>query len=197
MSSPLVARLLIDTMRQIFSQSGAAEAALIIETRPPRTNDFRGDPWQVWHDWRNAADQKAVIELLGEQRGRFRFPASKGCAAWPLSRCRFRRWQRRDDRAGPGVRRLGAATACYCSLRFRGQCYGPSKATGHRERRPSTTWDWQNLLRRGIGQDVSANARCQRVSDWMKINPAAGSLFVEKEQSKAGRSPRKPRGFDR
>jgi ATP-dependent helicase YprA (DUF1998 family) len=68
-SSPLVARLLIDTMKQIFSLSGAAEAALIIETRPPRPNDLRGDPWQVWHDWRNAADQKAVIELFGEQRG--------------------------------------------------------------------------------------------------------------------------------
>ena len=68
-SSPLVARLLIDTMKQIFSQSGSAEAALIIETRPPRPNDLRGDPWQVCHDWRNAVDQKAVIELLGEQRG--------------------------------------------------------------------------------------------------------------------------------
>ena len=30
---------------------------------------MRGDPWQVWHDWRNAADQKAVIELFGKQRG--------------------------------------------------------------------------------------------------------------------------------
>ena len=68
-SSPLVARLLIDTMKQIFSQSGATEAALIIETRPPRPNDLRGDPWQVWHDWRDAADQKAVIELFGKQRG--------------------------------------------------------------------------------------------------------------------------------
>jgi DEAD/DEAH box helicase domain-containing protein len=68
-SSPLVARLLIDTMKQIFAQSGSAEAALIIETRPPRPNDLRADPWQVWHDWRNAVDQKAVIELLGEQRG--------------------------------------------------------------------------------------------------------------------------------
>jgi DEAD/DEAH box helicase domain-containing protein len=57
-SSPLVARLLIDTMTQIFSQSGAAEAALIIETRPPRTNDFRGDPWQVWHDWRKPPIRK-------------------------------------------------------------------------------------------------------------------------------------------
>ena len=68
-SSPLVARLLIDTMKHIFSQSGASEPALVIETRPRRPNDVRGDPWQVWHDWRDAADQKAVIELYGRQRG--------------------------------------------------------------------------------------------------------------------------------
>jgi DEAD/DEAH box helicase domain-containing protein len=68
-SSPLVARLLIDTMTQMFSQSGAAMGALIIETQPPRPNDLRGEPWQIWHDWRRAADQKAVVELLGEQRG--------------------------------------------------------------------------------------------------------------------------------
>jgi len=68
-SSPLVARLLIDTMTQIISQSGATRAALIIETQPPRPNDFRGEPWQIWHDWRRAADQKAVVELLGERRG--------------------------------------------------------------------------------------------------------------------------------
>ena len=68
-ASPLVARLLIDTMKQIFSQSGATEPTLIIETRAPRPNDLRGDPWQVWHDWRDAADQKAVIELFGKQRG--------------------------------------------------------------------------------------------------------------------------------
>jgi hypothetical protein len=67
-SSPLVARLLIDTMKQIVSQSGATEATLIIETRPPRPN-VRGDPWQVWHDWRDAAHQKTVIELFGKQRG--------------------------------------------------------------------------------------------------------------------------------
>jgi hypothetical protein len=68
-SSPLVARLLIDTMKHIFSQSGASEPALVIETRPRRPNDVRGDPWQVWHDWRDAADQKAVIEFYGRQRG--------------------------------------------------------------------------------------------------------------------------------
>ena len=68
-SSPLVARLLIDTIKQIVLQSGATEANLIIETRPPRPNDLRGDPSQVWHDWRDAAHQKAVIELFGKQRG--------------------------------------------------------------------------------------------------------------------------------
>ena len=68
-SSPLVARLLIDTMKQIGSQSGTADASLTIETRPPRSNDLRVDPWQVWHDWRDAADQKAVIELFGRERG--------------------------------------------------------------------------------------------------------------------------------
>jgi DEAD/DEAH box helicase domain-containing protein len=68
-SSPLVARLLIDTMKQVFAQSGSAEAALIIETGPPRPNDLRAGPWQVCHDWRDAVDQKAVIELLGKQRG--------------------------------------------------------------------------------------------------------------------------------
>ena len=68
-SSPLVARLLIDTMKQTISQSGASEVTLIIETRPPRPNDLRGDPWQIWHDWRDAANQKALIELFGKQRG--------------------------------------------------------------------------------------------------------------------------------
>jgi DEAD/DEAH box helicase domain-containing protein len=68
-SSPLVARLLIDTMKQIVSQSNAEDATLIIETRPPRSNDLRVDPWQVWHDWRDPTDQKAVIELFGGQCG--------------------------------------------------------------------------------------------------------------------------------
>jgi DEAD/DEAH box helicase domain-containing protein len=65
----LVARLLIDTLGQIFTQSRATEAALIIETQPPRPNELRGEPWQISHDWRNATDQKAVIELFGKQRG--------------------------------------------------------------------------------------------------------------------------------
>jgi DEAD/DEAH box helicase domain-containing protein len=42
---------------------------LIVETRPPRPNDLRGQPWQIGHDWRDASDQKAVIELLGKQKG--------------------------------------------------------------------------------------------------------------------------------
>lgn len=68
-SSPLVARLLIDTINQIVSQSDATQTTLTIETRSPRPNDLRADPWQVWHDWRDAANQKAVIELFGKQRG--------------------------------------------------------------------------------------------------------------------------------
>ncbi|WP_316205347.1 DEAD/DEAH box helicase [Bradyrhizobium sp. SZCCHNS3004] len=65
-SSPLVARLLIDTIRQVFSQSGAQNAALMVETRPPRSNQ-RGQPWQIGHDWLEAADQKGVIEQFGKQ----------------------------------------------------------------------------------------------------------------------------------
>lgn len=65
-SSPLVARLLIDTMSQVFSQSGAQNAALMVETRLPRSNQ-RGQPWQIGHDWLEAADQKEVIEQFGKQ----------------------------------------------------------------------------------------------------------------------------------
>jgi hypothetical protein len=68
-SSPLVARLLIDTMSQVFSHFGAQDATLIVETRAPRSNEERGQPWQIGHDWRDTADQKAVIALLGQQRG--------------------------------------------------------------------------------------------------------------------------------
>ena len=68
-ASPLVARLLIDTMKQIFARSGASDAALVIATRAPRPNDQRGQPWQIGHDWRDAADQKAVIERLGQLSG--------------------------------------------------------------------------------------------------------------------------------
>ena len=68
-SSPLVARLLIDTMKNVIAQSGALEGALVIETRLPRSSGLRGEPWQIGHDWRDAQDQKAVIELLGERSG--------------------------------------------------------------------------------------------------------------------------------
>jgi hypothetical protein len=68
-SSPLVARLLVDTMKGICSRSGATEVPLTVETRPPRSNDLHGQPWQIGHDWRGAPDQKAVIELLGKHNG--------------------------------------------------------------------------------------------------------------------------------
>lgn len=68
-SSPLVARLLIDTMKMVFAQSGSTHATLVVETRAPRATDFRGDPWQIGHDWRDATTQTAVIELLGKQNG--------------------------------------------------------------------------------------------------------------------------------
>jgi hypothetical protein len=55
-------------MSQIFSESGAKDASLIIETRSPRSNAQRGQPWQIGHDWRNAVDQKTVIEQFGKQR---------------------------------------------------------------------------------------------------------------------------------
>jgi hypothetical protein len=68
-TSPLVVRLLIDTIAQIASQSGVTVATLVIETRLPRPNDLRGDPWQISHNWRDATHQKAVTELYGAQRG--------------------------------------------------------------------------------------------------------------------------------
>jgi DEAD/DEAH box helicase domain-containing protein len=67
-TSPLVARLLIDTMSEIFSQSGVKGASLTIETRSPRSSAQRGQPWQIGHDWREAVDQKSVIEQFGTQK---------------------------------------------------------------------------------------------------------------------------------
>jgi DEAD/DEAH box helicase domain-containing protein len=67
-TSPLVARLLIDTMSEIFSQSGVKGASLTIETRSPRSSAQRGQPWQIGHDWREAVDQKLVIEQFGKQK---------------------------------------------------------------------------------------------------------------------------------
>lgn len=66
--SPLAARLLIDTMKLMFAQSGNPSARLVVETQPPRVAGFRGDPWQIGHDWRDGVDQRAVIEQLGKQR---------------------------------------------------------------------------------------------------------------------------------
>jgi hypothetical protein len=40
-----------------------------LETRPPQSSEQRGQPWQIWHDWRDPADQKAVIEQAAKQRG--------------------------------------------------------------------------------------------------------------------------------
>jgi hypothetical protein len=54
-------------MKHTFSRSGAADAVLVVETRPPRVNDPRGEPWQINHDWRDPNDQRAVVESLGKQ----------------------------------------------------------------------------------------------------------------------------------
>ncbi|QOZ23118.1 DEAD/DEAH box helicase [Bradyrhizobium sp. CCBAU 51753] len=67
-TSPLVARLLIDTMSEIFFKSGVKGASLTIETRSPRSSAQRGQPWQIGHDWREGAEQKAVIEWFGKQK---------------------------------------------------------------------------------------------------------------------------------
>lgn len=68
-TSPLVARLLIDTMTKIFCESGSGDASLRIETRSPRNNAPRAEPWQIGHDWREAIDQKSVVEQFGKHRG--------------------------------------------------------------------------------------------------------------------------------
>lgn len=68
-ASPLVVRLLVDTMRQLYSRSGATTGVLTIETRRPRANSLQSQPWQIAHDWRDANEQKAVIELLGSREG--------------------------------------------------------------------------------------------------------------------------------
>lgn len=68
-ASPLVARLLIDTLAQLFAQANVAQGKLAIETRAPRSPGQRGQPWQIGHDWSDAEDQKATVELLGKTRG--------------------------------------------------------------------------------------------------------------------------------
>lgn len=55
-------------MSEIFSQSGVKGASLTIETRSPRSSAQRGQPWQIGHDWREAVDQKLVIEQFGKQK---------------------------------------------------------------------------------------------------------------------------------
>ena len=198
-SSPLVARLLIDTMKQIFSQSGSAEAVLNIETRPPRPNDLRGDPWQVWHDWRSAVDQKAVIEFLGEQRGVYVSLHQKDVPHGRYLDIDFADGSAATIVLDQGFGASGAAPGCYRSLRLRGQCRGPSKATGNREYRSSTTRDRQNLLRRGIGQDVrsavATQAICQRLprsnrtpSGFRRARRAAGRPAVRASPAPASTS---------
>lgn len=68
-ASPLVARLLIETASQLATKSGSSDTELVVETRQPRSADQRGDPWQLWHDWRDGGDQRDVVELFGGQKG--------------------------------------------------------------------------------------------------------------------------------
>lgn len=67
-SSPLAARLVIDTVRALFAMSGSAKPTLKLMTRPPR--DFHSrTPWRFDHDWRDARDHKASLESFGAQCG--------------------------------------------------------------------------------------------------------------------------------
>lgn len=67
-TSPLVARLLLDTVVHLQKKSGGTPWPLIVETRPPRYDAARSGPWQVVHDWNDEQDQRAVIEALGRLR---------------------------------------------------------------------------------------------------------------------------------
>jgi hypothetical protein len=67
--SPLVSRLLIDTVHRIATASGAKEAALVVHTRPPRTDLQRRGPSLIGHDWEDGTAQCAVIEELALLRG--------------------------------------------------------------------------------------------------------------------------------
>jgi len=64
-----VMRMLIDTLKGIASRRGASDLIILIETRPPRQNDTRGDPWQIGHDWKVSSDQKVVAEAYAKQLG--------------------------------------------------------------------------------------------------------------------------------
>lgn len=67
--SPLVARLVVDTLARLLTRLGNPYAGVTIETRGPRTDERPGSPWQILHDWRDAAVQESVIETLGKQVG--------------------------------------------------------------------------------------------------------------------------------
>lgn len=67
-SSPLVARLLVDTAAKLMELSGSKDPSLLVETRV-RGGEMRGDPWQISHDWRDGDQQRSVLESLGRTRG--------------------------------------------------------------------------------------------------------------------------------
>lgn len=68
-TSPLVSRLLIDTVAHIVSRSASPDASIAIHTLQPRINQKGFGPSKLWEDWENAQDQKAVVEQLGQQKG--------------------------------------------------------------------------------------------------------------------------------
>lgn len=67
--SPLVSRLLIDTVHRIAVISGAKEAALVVHTKPPRTDPQRRAPSLIGNDWEDGTTQSAVIEELAFLKG--------------------------------------------------------------------------------------------------------------------------------
>jgi ATP-dependent helicase YprA (DUF1998 family) len=64
-TSPLAARLLLDTVANLRKRSGEGRWPLVIETRSPRSEATRSPPWQVTHDWLDGGDQKDTVEALG------------------------------------------------------------------------------------------------------------------------------------
>jgi hypothetical protein len=68
-SSPLVSRLIIDTLDRLLVRLKSTSAKVTIETRGPRPDERLGDPWQLFHDWREPAAQKSCIETFGKQVG--------------------------------------------------------------------------------------------------------------------------------
>lgn len=67
-SSPLVARLMLDTIAKLAGASPHRLLELTIETRAPR-NDLGRPNLQMGHDWPDARDQKETVEALGRLRG--------------------------------------------------------------------------------------------------------------------------------